>query len=126
VVRSPPAAIVVAARSEAAALNAIALGDIANRAASDLPPLSGHPGAVQSASRFRLSTSAAPLALPVHSRKGGIGFTLLGCLLLGPDCRGREQTTPMSSGPKDFHLRALPKPYVNLSIHTAPVVRPFP
>jgi hypothetical protein len=32
----------------------------------------------------------------------------------------------MSSGPEDFHLRALPEPYVNLSIHTAPVVRPFP
>jgi len=31
-----------------------------------------------------------------------------------------------SSGPEDFHLRALPEPYVNLSIHTAPVVRPFP
>src|SRR5271157_4020779 len=26
-----------------------------------------------------------------------------------------------SSGPEDFHLRALPEPYVNLSIHTAPV-----
>jgi len=32
----------------------------------------------------------------------------------------------VSSGPEDFHLRALPEPYVNLSIHTAPVVRPFP
>jgi len=31
-----------------------------------------------------------------------------------------------SSGPEDFHLRALPEPYVNLSIHTAPIVRPFP
>jgi hypothetical protein len=35
-------------------------------------------------------------------------------------------TTVLSSGPEDFHLRALPEPYVNLSIHTAPVVRPFP
>jgi len=26
----------------------------------------------------------------------------------------------LSSGPEDFHLRALPEPYVNLSIHTAP------
>jgi hypothetical protein len=34
--------------------------------------------------------------------------------------------TLMSSGPEDFHLRALPEPYVNLSIHTAPVVRPLP
>ena len=29
-------------------------------------------------------------------------------------------------GPEDFHLRALPEPYVNLSIHTAPIVRPLP
>jgi carboxyl-terminal processing protease len=27
---------------------------------------------------------------------------------------------------EDFHLRALPEPYVNLSIHTAPIVRPLP
>jgi hypothetical protein len=32
----------------------------------------------------------------------------------------------LTSGPEDFHLRALPEPYVNLSIHTAPIVRPFP
>jgi hypothetical protein len=32
----------------------------------------------------------------------------------------------MSSGPEDFHLRALPEPYVNLSIHTAPIVQPLP
>jgi hypothetical protein len=32
----------------------------------------------------------------------------------------------LSSGPEDFHPRALPEPYVNLSIHTAPVVRPLP
>jgi hypothetical protein len=31
-----------------------------------------------------------------------------------------------SSGPEDFHLRAPPEPYVNLSIHTAPIVRPLP
>jgi hypothetical protein len=31
-----------------------------------------------------------------------------------------------SSGPEDFHLGALPEPDVNLSIHPAPVVRPFP
>src|ERR1700682_2266768 len=36
------------------------------------------------------------------------------------------KTTRMSSGPEDFHLRALSRPYVNLSIHTAPIVRPFP
>ena len=32
----------------------------------------------------------------------------------------------LSSCPEDSHLRALPDPYVNLSIHTAPDVRPFP
>src|SRR5258705_13758695 len=39
---------------------------------------------------------------------------------------GLTSTTRMSSGPEDFHLRALPEPYVNLSIHTAPDVRPLP
>ena len=52
--------------------------------------------------------------------------------LEGPQCadsgpsrpkRGRQQS---SSRPEDSHLRALPDPYVNLSIHTAPDVRPFP
>ena len=38
----------------------------------------------------------------------------------------RERFRPLTSGPEDFHLRALPEPYVNLSIHTAPIVRPFP
>src|SRR6202051_4009360 len=33
--------------------------------------------------------------------------------------------TRMSSRPEGFHLRALPEPYVNLSIHTAPDVRPL-
>jgi hypothetical protein len=32
----------------------------------------------------------------------------------------------LSSRAEDFHLRALPKPCVNLSTHTAPDVRPFP
>jgi hypothetical protein len=31
-----------------------------------------------------------------------------------------------SSRAEELHLRALPEPYVNLSIHTAPDVRPFP
>jgi hypothetical protein len=41
---------------------------------------------------------------------------------------GREASlwVKMSSRPEDSHLRALPDPYVNLSIHTAPDVRPFP
>ena len=43
-------------------------------------------------------------------------------------CNALQLIAPyvLSSGPEDFHLRALPEPYVNLSIHTAPVVRPFP
>jgi hypothetical protein len=32
----------------------------------------------------------------------------------------------LTGRPEAFHLRALPKPYVNLSIHTAPDVRPLP
>ena len=37
-----------------------------------------------------------------------------------------SQCPDLSSSPEDFHLRALPDPYVNLSIHTAPIVRPLP
>ena len=33
--------------------------------------------------------------------------------------------TLWSSCPEEFHLQALPDPYVNLSIHTAPDVRPL-
>jgi hypothetical protein len=36
------------------------------------------------------------------------------------------KSTRMSSRPEESHPRALPKPCVNLSIHTAPDVRPFP
>ena len=32
----------------------------------------------------------------------------------------------LSSRAEEFHLRALPEPCVNLSIHTAPDVRPLP
>jgi hypothetical protein len=32
----------------------------------------------------------------------------------------------VSSRAEEFHLRALPEPHVNLSIHTAPDVRPLP
>jgi hypothetical protein len=38
----------------------------------------------------------------------------------------KPEPTRMSSRAEDFHLRALPKPCVNLSTHTAPDVRPFP
>jgi hypothetical protein len=36
------------------------------------------------------------------------------------------KSTRVTSRPRDFHPRALPEPYVNLSIHTAPDVRPLP
>ena len=32
----------------------------------------------------------------------------------------------LASRPREFHRRALPEPCVNLSIHTAPDVRPLP
>src|SRR5262249_14047042 len=37
-----------------------------------------------------------------------------------------ESGSILSSRAEEFHLRALPEPYVNLSIHTAPDVRPLP
>jgi hypothetical protein len=40
--------------------------------------------------------------------------------------RFATDVTILSSRPEGSHLRALPDPYVNLSIHTAPDVRPFP
>jgi hypothetical protein len=40
--------------------------------------------------------------------------------------RAGFQRELMSSRAEGFHLRVLPKPYVNLSIHTAPDVRPLP
>jgi hypothetical protein len=37
-----------------------------------------------------------------------------------------QYLTHWSSRPEEFHLQALPEPCVNLSIHTAPDVRPLP
>jgi len=37
-----------------------------------------------------------------------------------------RRTQSWSSRPEEFHLQALPEPCVNLSIHTAPDVRPLP
>ena len=36
-----------------------------------------------------------------------------------------RRTQQRSSRPEEFHLQALPEPCVNLSIHTAPDVRPL-
>ena len=36
------------------------------------------------------------------------------------------QLPALSSRAEEFHLRALPEPGMNLSIHTAPDVRPLP
>src|SRR5262245_28875264 len=38
----------------------------------------------------------------------------------------RREPLFVSSRPEESHLLALPDPYVNLSIHTAPDARPFP
>jgi hypothetical protein len=38
----------------------------------------------------------------------------------------QSAATFLSSRPGDFHPQALPKPCMNLSIHTAPDVRPLP
>ena len=50
-------------------------------------------------------------------------------LVLGPamtDHPGFDPMHDLTSRAEEFHLRALPEPYVNLSIHTAPDVRPLP
>src|SRR6516165_5212150 len=50
-----------------------------------------------------------------------------GWLVVGPFGSPRRPTAlGVSSRPEDSHLQALPDPYVNLSVHTAPDVRPFP
>ena len=43
----------------------------------------------------------------------------------GPRGQARALCPKWSSRPEEFHLQALPEPYVNLSIHTAPDVRPL-
>jgi len=42
------------------------------------------------------------------------------------DMRHLDRAPLLSSRAEEFHLRALPDTYVNLSIHTAPDVRPLP
>src|ERR1019366_8491640 len=41
-------------------------------------------------------------------------------------CVFTDARLALTSRPRDFHPRALPEPDVNLSIHTAPDVRPLP
>jgi hypothetical protein len=65
---------------------------------------------------WRLATEAKPLRL--RSLLGVLRTLRVGRLALPP--------TRLSSRAEEFHLRALPEPYVNLSIHTAPDVRPLP
>jgi len=52
--------------------------------------------------------------------------SLLGVLRTWMGERPSRRPARMSSRAEELHLRALPKPYVNLSIHTAPDVRPLP
>jgi hypothetical protein len=40
--------------------------------------------------------------------------------------RTADDVFELSSRPEEFHPRALPEPCMNLSIHTAPDVRPLP
>ena len=44
----------------------------------------------------------------------------------GAQVEGDIFAEELSSRAEEFHLRALPDTYVNLSIHTAPDVRPLP
>ena len=48
------------------------------------------------------------------------------CLPVSRHTTASRKGSKRSSCPKDFHPRALPEPYVNLSIYTAPDVRPLP
>src|SRR2546430_17230012 len=52
--------------------------------------------------------------------------TLLEVERTSGEAAGCTGPTRLSSRPEESHPRALPKPCVNLSIHTAPDVRPFP
>src|SRR6516162_10697881 len=77
--------------------------------------------------RYRLQLAVPPMAAnrrvsPVAPRPREGPLTEL---IAGTQPRPQEREL-MSSRPEDSHLRALPDPYVNLSIHTAPDVRPFP
>lgn len=65
---------------------------------------------------WHFATEAKPLSLR----------SLLGVLRTLRVGRPWVPSTRLSSRAEEFHLRALPKPCVNLSIHTAPDVRPFP
>src|SRR6202040_581778 len=53
-------------------------------------------------------------------------WSLLEVKLTCRERRKRVDLMKMSSRAEEFHLRALPDTYVNLSIHTAPDVRPLP
>jgi hypothetical protein len=45
---------------------------------------------------------------------------------LGGPSRLQSSWSESSSRPEEFHPQALPEPCMNLSIHTAPDVRPLP
>jgi len=47
-------------------------------------------------------------------------------LAAGRKLCAKMRLSGLTSRPEGFHLQALPEPYVNLSIHTAPDVRPLP
>ena len=66
----------------------------------------------RSTPNLQLSTSRRPITPSHEGRSGSVGIG--------------TNSTLVSSRPEESHRRALPKPCVNLSIHTAPDVRPFP
>ena len=79
---------------------------------------------------------ALPVTQPSRSSATGPIDNYLGEILLhwwfAPSGRTGQTGHPkngqmliMASRAEEFHLRALPEPYVNLSIHTAPDVRPL-
>src|SRR5664279_4819208 len=80
---------------------------------ADGPLDQGREGLVRSAAP-RESNTLCPLATMPRQRPN-IGSRM-----------NREVHVRFWERPRDFHPRALPEPYVNLSIHTAPDVRPLP
>jgi hypothetical protein len=68
---------------------------------------------------FAQNQSLQPGQTDIASRTAGLRPTVA----VGPSPPLRKR---MSSRAEEFHLRALPEPCVNLSIHTAPDVRPLP
>src|ERR1700680_4768605 len=106
-----------------------------------MSPIKGNPAAARSCSP-PFHGSAGNSRIKLHPLRARLEWARGVCTWPDPEailvsrqgrllrCSCRASLWPaglsLSSGPEDFHLRALPEPYVNLSIHTAPIVRPLP